>query len=250
MVGTLDDIQVMFDNYQGMTPFYQRLESMEQTLDIMEVQTGGWLIEDEERRRLVFLADKVGEFHTLVLTAGEGAGVLTELDIAQSNLLQRLEFADDDAAGIEIAHMVLESFVAEELYRLVHGHVQHIIDVLSSVVYLQDIVLEPLALACLAGKGEVSHKLHLDGYVSSSLAFLASSALGIEGEELWGESHLLGEWLVGKEGADGIVCLQIGSRVAAGTLADRVLIYKLHVLDGIHIAFQRTVFARCICHQV
>lgn len=65
-----------------------------------------------------------------------------------------------------------------------------------------------------------------------------------------GESHLLGEWLVGKEGADGIVCLQIGGRVAAGTLADRVLIYKLHVLDGIHIAFQRTVFARCICHQV
>jgi hypothetical protein len=73
MVGTLDDIQVMFDNYQGMTSFYQRLESMEQTLDIMEVQTGGWLIEDEERRRLVFLADKVGEFYTLVLTAGEGA---------------------------------------------------------------------------------------------------------------------------------------------------------------------------------
>ena len=147
MVGTLDDIQVMFDNYQGMASFYQRLESMEQSLDIMEVQTGGWLIEDEERRRLVFLADKVGEFHTLVLSAGEGTGVLAELDIAQSNLLQRLEFADDDAAGIEIAHMVLEFFVAEELYRLVHGHVQHIIDILSSVVYLQDIVLEPLALA-------------------------------------------------------------------------------------------------------
>ena len=146
MVGTLDDIQIMFDNYQEMTSFYQRLESMEQTLDIMEVQTGGWLIEDEERRRLVFLADKVGEFHTLVLTAGEGAGVLAELDIAQSNLLQRLEFADDDAAGIEIAHMVLELFIAEELYRLVHGHVQHIIDVLSSVVYLQDVVLGPAKL--------------------------------------------------------------------------------------------------------
>ena len=205
MVGTLDDIQVMFDNYQGMTPFYQRLESMEQSLDIMEVQTGGWLIEDEERRRLVFLADKVGEFHTLVLTAGEGAGVLAELDIAQSNLLQRFEFADDDAAGIEIAYMVLELFIAEELYRLVHGHVQHIIDILSSVVYLQDIVLEPLALACLAGKGDICHKLHFDGYVSSSLAFLASSALGIEGEELWGESHLLGEWLVGKEDRKSVV---------------------------------------------
>ncbi len=110
--------------------------------------------------------------------------------------------------------------------------------------------LNRLPLHASQVRGEVSHKLHLDGYVSSSLAFLASSALGIEGEELWGESHLLGEWLVGKEGADGIVCLQIGGRVAAGTLADRVLIYKLHVLDGIHVAFQRTVFARCICHQV
>ena len=166
MVGTLDDIQVMFDNYQGMASFDQRLESMEQSLDVMEVQTGGWLIEDEERRRLVFLADKVGEFHTLVLTTGESAGVLSELDIAQSNLLQRLELADDDAAGIEIAHMVLEFFIAEELYRLVHGHVEHIVHILSAEVNIQDVVLESLALASLALQHEVCHKLHLDGYVS------------------------------------------------------------------------------------
>lgn len=99
-------------------------------------------------------------------------------------------------------------------------------------------------------EGKVSHKLHFDGYIARSLTFLASSSLGIEGEVLCGETHLLGKWLVGKERTDGIVCLQIGGRVAAGTLADRVLIYKLHVLDGIHIAFQRTVFARGICHQV
>ena len=180
MVGTLDDIQVMFDNYQGMTPFYQRLESMEQSLDIMEVQTGGWLIEDEERRRLVFLADKVGEFHTLVLTAGEGAGVLTELDISETYLLERAQAVDDDTAEVEVAVIVLVFLIAEELYRLVHGHVEHIVHILSAEVNIQDVVLESLALASLALQHEVCHKLHLDGYVSCSLALLASSALGIE----------------------------------------------------------------------
>ncbi len=42
----------------------------------------------------------------------------------------------------------------------------------------------------------------------------------------------LARWLVGKERADGIVGLQISGRIAAGTLADRVLVDKLHVLDG------------------
>ncbi len=55
-----------------MTLFNQCIESMKQSLDIMEVQTGGRLIEDEERRLLVFLTDQVGKFDTLVLTTREG----------------------------------------------------------------------------------------------------------------------------------------------------------------------------------
>ena len=250
VVGALDDIEVVLDDYQGMPTLYQGIEGVEQALDVVEMQTGRWLVEDEEGRLLVFLADEVGELHTLVLTTREGAGVLTELDISETYLLERAQAVDDDTAEVEVAVIVLVFLIAEELYRLVHGHVQHIIDVLSSVVYLQDIVLESLALASLALQHEVCHKLHLDGYVSCSLALLASSSLGIEGEVLRRETELLSQRLVGKERADGIVCLQIGGRVASGTLSDRVLIDKLHVLDGIEVAFHRRKLARCIRNQV
>ncbi len=73
IVGTLDDIQVVLDHYQRMAPFYQGIEGMEQALDVVEVKTGGRLVEDEECRLLFLLADEVGEFYTLVLTTRKGA---------------------------------------------------------------------------------------------------------------------------------------------------------------------------------
>ena len=41
---------------------------MKQSLDIMEVQTSGRLVEDEEGRFLIFLTDEEGKFDTLVLS--------------------------------------------------------------------------------------------------------------------------------------------------------------------------------------
>ena len=46
---------------------------MEQTSDVVEVKTGGRLVEDEECGFLFLLADEVGEFDTLVLTSRQGA---------------------------------------------------------------------------------------------------------------------------------------------------------------------------------
>ena len=145
---------------------------------------------------------------------------------------------------------MLQLLVAEELDSLVYGHVEYVVHVLSSVSHFQDVVLEPFALAGFAGQGKVSHKLHFDGYIARSLTFLASSSLGIEGEVLCGETHLLGKWLVGKERTYGIVCLQIGGRIASRTLADRVLVYEFYVVDGIQVAFYRGIFAWCIGYQI
>ena len=91
MVGTLDDLQVMLYDEDGMSPFDEGIEGLEQPLDIMEVETRRRLVEDEEGGFLFLLSDEIGEFHTLVLTAGEGRGVLTELDLAETDFLQRLQ---------------------------------------------------------------------------------------------------------------------------------------------------------------
>ena len=109
---------------------------------------------------------------------------------------------------------------------------------------------EPLALTSLAGQREVCHKLHLDGNISRTLTFLASSAFSIEREVLGRESHLLSQWLVGKEGTYRIVRLQISGRVAAGTLSDRVLVNKLYMTDALPVAFHRCIFAWGICYEV
>ena len=90
---------------------------------------------------------------------------------------------------------MLKFLIAEELDGLVNSHVEHFVYVLSTVSHLQDVVLEPFALAGFAGQGKICHKLHFDGYIACSLTFLASSSLGIEGEVLCGETHLLGKWL-------------------------------------------------------
>ena len=184
MVGALDDVEVVLDDHQGVTSFYQGIEGMEQTLDVVEVEARGRLVEDEERGLLFLLADEVGELHALVLTAREGAGTLAELDVTESHLLQGAQTFHDDAAVVEVGVQARVLLVAEEVDCLVDGHVEHVVDVLSAVAYLEDVVLEALAVARLAWQHEVCHELHLDGDVAGSLALLAPSALGVEGEEL------------------------------------------------------------------
>ena len=68
MVGTLDDLHVVLDDQDGMATFDESVERLQQTVDIMEVQTRGRLVEDEERGFLLLLSDEVGQFDALVLT--------------------------------------------------------------------------------------------------------------------------------------------------------------------------------------
>ena len=136
----------------------------------------------------------------------------------------------------------------EELDCLVDCHVKHVGDVLAVELHFEDVALETLAVAMLTLKNYVSHKLHLNGYHSRSLALLATPSLGIEREELRGESHLYGKRLVGIKVAYGIVCLDVCGRIGAGALAYGVLVNKLHMLDCLDVAHKRTVFAGGIAH--
>ena len=68
IVGAFDDIKIMLDDNQRVPSLNECIESMKQSLDIMEVQTGGRLVEDEEGRFLIFLTDEEGKFDTLVFS--------------------------------------------------------------------------------------------------------------------------------------------------------------------------------------
>ena len=72
VVGTLNDIEVMFNDQYTMSTVNKRVESVKQTLDVVEMQTRCRLVKDEECWFLLFLSDEVGKFYALVFTAGEG----------------------------------------------------------------------------------------------------------------------------------------------------------------------------------
>ena len=106
-------------------------------------------------------------------------------------------FREEDAEVLE-AHGLTKVFVRS---------------VLSCEANVQNVLLETLTVTRVAYKDEVGQELHLDGYFARALTLFASSAIGIEREILRREAHLLGQWLLGEELADGIVGPHIGGRV-------------------------------------
>ena len=61
MVSTLNNLHVMFDDQNGMSAFNEGIECLEQSLDVMEVETRSWFVEDKECGFLFLLSDEVGE---------------------------------------------------------------------------------------------------------------------------------------------------------------------------------------------
>src|SRR5205823_2093075 len=47
-IGRFDHLQIVFDHHEGMSAIYQALEQPQQYGNVVEVQSRGWLVEDEE----------------------------------------------------------------------------------------------------------------------------------------------------------------------------------------------------------
>ena len=103
-------------------------------------------------------------------------------------------------------------------------------------------------MACLALQHEVGHELHLDGDDAGTLALVAASAVGIEREVLRCEAHLLCQWLLGEEVANGVVGLDVGGRVRASALAYGVLVNELHPAQRVDVALQSAELTGSVAH--
>ena len=112
---------------------------------------------------------------------------------------------------------------------MINRHAEDVVDGLASVVHIQHILLEALAVALLAFERDIRHELHFDGDGPLAFAYLAPPSGGVEREMCGGESHLSAQRLVGVQLAYLIVGFQVGYRVGARGLAERVLVDKLDV---------------------
>ena len=69
VVGTLDDIHVVLNDENRVTTLNEGVEGMQQTLNVVEMKSCGWLVEDEKCFILFLLRDVIGKLDTLILTA-------------------------------------------------------------------------------------------------------------------------------------------------------------------------------------
>ena len=95
-VGHLDDVVVMLDDNDRVTTGDEAVERLDELLYIMEMEASGRLVENEELGVVGTALDEIGgEFDALRLTAAEGAGRLTQLEVAETDILQGLETVED-----------------------------------------------------------------------------------------------------------------------------------------------------------
>lgn len=129
MVTAFYDIHIMLYHHNGVATAYESIKGGEQFLDVVEVEPRGWLVEDEHGGSLLLLTDEVGQFYTLVLASREGRGVLSELYITQSHVLQWLQSFHD-------LWLVM---LGKEQNGIVDGHAQNVVYILSFKSYIEDV---------------------------------------------------------------------------------------------------------------
>ena len=80
----------MLDDDDGVARVDQLLQHLDQTVHVGDVQAGGRLVEDIYRAARGALAELGAKLDALCLAAAERGGGLTDLDIAQAYVIERL----------------------------------------------------------------------------------------------------------------------------------------------------------------
>src|SRR5688500_14127064 len=113
----LDDVEVVLDHQHGVPAIDEAVQHFEQQPNILEVQPRRGFVEDVEGTSRIPLRELGRELHALRLASRESGRALTEMDIAQSHVVQRFELLTD-------ARLVLE-----ERQRILHREIQDFADV-------------------------------------------------------------------------------------------------------------------------
>ena len=163
-----------------------------------------------------------GQLDALRLAARQSGGRLAQPQVTQPNLVQH---------GQLFQQLRLPG---KEAQRLLHRHLQHIMNVLALVQNLKNFGLVTGAVALLAGQLDVGQELHLHGHRAVTLAGIASAARHVEGKVPRRERKPLGLRLRGKELPHQIEAFDVGNRVGARRAPDGRLVHQNHVIEALN----------------
>ena len=245
-VAGADHVEVVLDDQQRVADVEQPAQRAHQLGDVVEMQAGGRLVEHEQRsapgHRLAACAgalrrfsQKTSELESLRLAARQRRHRLTQLDVFQADINDRLQRADHVAVG------------AEQLRRLVHRQVQHLGHIQAAQLapgsvgsaprrgqpavdtHLQNFGPVALAVAVGAAQVDVAEKLHLHMLEARTTAGGAAAVAPVETELGRGVAALARQLRVGEYFADRVPSAHIADRVRPCRLSDRRLVDEHHI---------------------
>src|SRR5580658_6829017 len=91
-VGVADDVEIVLDDDDGVAEVGEAVEDFEELADVVEVETGGGLVEEIEGAAGLAFGKLTGELHALGLAAREGGGGLAEMDVTEADVDEGFEF--------------------------------------------------------------------------------------------------------------------------------------------------------------
>ena len=228
---------MVLDDHDRAPLLDQLLQDADQPVDVGRVQADRRLVQDVERRSVAAARQLARELDALGFTARESRRRLPDLDVAQADVVQRLQLAHDRRDGAEEAQSVLDR------------QVEDLGDRLPLEAHLQRLPIEARPVADLARHIHVRQELHLDAQLPLTLARLATSAAHVEGETAGLVAAHLGLRQLGEERADGVEDPGVGPRVGARRAPDRALVDVddlVDVLDALQAGEGARLFAGAV----
>ena len=212
VVGTFDHVKIVLDDDNGVACIAQALQYLKELGNIGSVQSCGGLVQNVDGSARCTLRKLGCQLDALRLTAGDGGGRLTDLDLSETDVIERLKLATDGGDAVKEAHALL--------YR----HVQDLKDILAFILYFKGVAVVSLALANVAGDVNVGQEVHFDLFHAVALACLASAALDVKGEASGAISPCFCILGLGKQSANIGEQSRIGCRIGAWHTPDGALV--------------------------
>ena len=237
---------MLYDHYR--VPLGQQgVKRFKKLLHIIEMKSGGRFIENEEYSLRLSLwnglihREEVRKLDSLAFTSRECTAALSELDVWESDIHQRLKPFRNSLSN----RIILGPKERDSLF---HAQIQDIVNIHTLISHLKNIRFEAFSRARLTDHLDISHKLHADLHKAFTLTFRTASAINIEREMRWCVTVQFRILLIRQQLSYIIVYLEICHGIGPWTLTYRILVHILYLGDPVKISRKATECSRsCTC---
>ena len=160
----------MFDNDNRVTAVDEHLQDIHQLMNIGTVQTCRRFIQDIKSPARAAFRQFRRQFNTLRFSAGQGCRRLSETDITEAHILQRLQFMEN------------ARYVAEKFTAFIYGHIKDFRNRLTLVLYFEGLPVISCTVTYFARYVYIGKKVHFDADNAVTAAGFTTAALDIEAE--------------------------------------------------------------------